>query len=283
MLVELNGKKYEGTHFYNTDRATALKDSQSDGYRPVFMNEFADLRIEAEKDSDLWRKWVVTPSLKATGKTNKNSKVVVYVHLNNYLSNQENIRKAIKQGLVNYAGKIPQDEFQKAVDLDGKKDEKGNRLVWVIPHETLKKSPSGVIPTSISLEHPQTIPFLGGEERAKKYLKKFEQVFGDKIGIWHSDDLFDEVVGRLLYAGNGYGDGGYGGGLDGNGSLGNYALFFGVRDLGAEGASQKIPESPEEAKKIPVPKLEEILQFSRKFVPEVAIKEYESGLKRLFE
>ena len=44
MLVNLNGKKYEGTPFYSRYRATALEESQSEGYRSVFMNELADLK-----------------------------------------------------------------------------------------------------------------------------------------------------------------------------------------------------------------------------------------------
>ena len=278
MKVKLNDKKYEGNTFYDSDRTLALENSQSDGYRPVFMNELADLRIEADKESELWQKGFVTPSLKATGKTNQKSKVVVYSHVDNYFSNPENIRKAIKQGLVNYAGKIPQDEFQKTVDMDGKTDKKGNRLVWVIPYENLKESPSAIIPVNEALEHPQTIPFLGGEERAKKYLNKFKEVHGKNIGIWHSDDLSDEALGRLLVVGNNCNNG-----LNGNVDLDNNAQFFGVRELGAEGVAQKISESPKKPEKVKAPNLEEILQFSRKFVPEIARKEYESGLKNFFE
>ena len=81
----------------------------------------------------------------------------------------------------------------------------------------------------------------------------------------------------MLVAGDDYGNGLIGDGLDSD------ARFFGVRELGAEGVAQKISESPKKPEKVKAPNLEEILQFSRKFVPEIVRKEYESGLKNFFE
>ncbi|MBI4739697.1 hypothetical protein HY772_09255 [Candidatus Woesearchaeota archaeon] len=52
-----------------------------------------------------------------------------------------------------------------------------------------------------ALKHPQTIPFLGGRERAKQYLAKHVQVYGSRIGISHSDDLDEKPRGRLLFLG----------------------------------------------------------------------------------
>ena len=277
MEVTLQDKNYEGKSFYNNELVKALEDSQEDNFRPVFMNEFADLRIKADKQDELIKKWYLTPSLRATGITNQGSKVVVYAHTDNYFSNQKNVRKARKD-LVNGAGKLPQEEFQKLVDQDKKENENKNRLVYVVDYEKLKKSSSKVIPVSQALEHPQTIPFLGGEERAKLYLEKHKEVYGNTIGIWHSNDLQDEAFGRLLYAGYGYYNG-----LSGDDDLDGIGRFFGVRPLVV--VEKKIPpqETKPKEKQIKVPSLEEIIQVSRKFVPEIAQEKFKEELKKLYE
>ncbi|MBI2632059.1 hypothetical protein HYW75_03585 [Candidatus Pacearchaeota archaeon] len=65
-------------------------------------------------------------------------------------------------------------------------------------------------------------------------MKRHEEVYGDKIGIWKKNDLYDDVsVGRLLFVGSGD-DGGLGGG---NYLLRGYGRFVGVR-RSAEGTSQ---------------------------------------------
>ena len=280
MKVKLNGKELEGNSFDNTNPAQALEDSQSDGYRPLFMPEVTDLRIDADKNSELFN-WHITPSIRATGETNQGNKIVVYAHVDNYFSNPNNIRTA-RKNLVNGAGRIPQEEFQKLVDKDELKDDRGNRLVWVISYEKLRKSSAGIISVDSAMNHPQTIPFLGGEERARKYLEKHEEVFGPNIGIWHTDDLREEALGRLLRVGDDYD----GGGLVGNDDLYDVARFFGVRDVSAEGAEEKNPVLVANTKatpKISAPRLEDILAFSTRFVPEVARREYEAGLRNLFK
>ena len=52
------------------------------------------------------------------------------------------------------------------------------------------------------MEHPQTIPFLGGSARAEQYLQQHKKVKGNEIGVWHTDDLADEPLGSLLFLGN---------------------------------------------------------------------------------
>jgi hypothetical protein len=84
--------------------------------------------------------------------------------------------------------------------------EDGER-VFVVDHKLLQRWPSGVYginaPTRehmdayggkiggvdmIATNHPQTKPFLR-LENAERYLEKHTEVIGNRIGIWHSDDL----------------------------------------------------------------------------------------------
>lgn len=56
-----------------------------------------------------------------------------------------------------------------------------------------------------ALEHPETIPFLGGEDRAQKYLARHEQIYGKEIGIWLDIHDYETIVpkpkGMLLQLG----------------------------------------------------------------------------------
>lgn len=264
----VQGKEFES--LIRNGNYHALKELKEQGYFPVFMPQLIDARIEAPKDSRLWQVWYSTPTVRATGKTSSGNKVVVYAHTENYLSNPENLKKALSS-MVNYAGRIPQEEFQGLVDKDGMTDESGNRLVWVIDYDTLRKSSSGVIKVAKALEHPQTIPFIGGEERTQKYLERHKEVYGNNIGIWHSDDLNqygNEPLGRLLCVGS-YDYDGLSGGNDLNDDV---ARFVGVRN-GAEGAMQKISS----------PNLEQVLKASEEFVPPVARKDFETRLAKLYQ
>ncbi len=216
----------EGKVFYNSGLYKALEECQNSGYEAIFMPQLIDARIESFKDSQIWTNDYDAPSIKATGETKQGNKVVVYGHVSNYLSSPKNIEKAIEQGLVNGAGILPKNEFQRLLDL------KDNKNVFVVSYENLMNSKSGVISLKDALKHPQTIPFLGGRERAEAYLEKHKQIYGDKIGIYCSDDLHEKPLGRLLFAGGCYYN------LLG-GSLGDDGRFVGVRK-NAEGVSQKI-------------------------------------------
>ena len=226
-------RNLEGKEFHNNRADKALKACQDEGFEAQFMPSIADTRIEAEKDARIWQTWYSAPSVRATGRTKQDNAVVVYAHIPNYFSNPNNIETAISQGLINGAGIMPQNELQRLLDLED------NKNVFVIDYNTLRNSSSGVIPLKNALKHPQTIPFLSGKERAEKYLDRHNEVYGNQIGIWHSDDLSDKPVGRLLYVGNNYNNG-----LYGNNNLNNSARFIGVH--GAEGASQKIVPSKEQ-------------------------------------
>lgn len=210
------------------DRADrALKNLTDQGYTPVYMPQLVDARMQASKDDRIWQTHFTTPSIIATGKTSKGALVVVYSHKENYFSYPKNIESAINWGMVNYAGRLPQDVFQSLVDMDGQTDEYGDQLSFVLDADKLRKSKSGIIPVKQALDHPQTIPFLGGENRAQRYLQRHEEVYGDKIRIWHRDDLSEdgEPLARLLWLGNNYNNG-----LLGNDDLDDgSAHFLGVR------------------------------------------------------
>ncbi|GEM_PF-1712488 len=178
--------------------SASLQDCLQSGYQPLFMPELALVRSRSAKDARPWQVWYVTPSMRATGQTKAGSKVVVYAHVPNYFSEPANIKNVIESGkLKNYAGEIPQADFDKLVDLNG------NGRVFVVDYDTLRKSPSEVIHVDDALEHPQTIPFLGGEAIAQAYLAKHKEVYGNRIGVWHFDD-FDKKTphGRVLFLGD---------------------------------------------------------------------------------
>jgi len=246
--------------FRNDDLATALENCQSEGYKAMFMPELADARV---KGKAAWDKWYSTPSVRATGKTNQGNAVVVYAHIPNYFSNPENIKSALSS-LVNGAGRMPQEEFQKLVDAeDGKK-------VFVVDYDKLKNSKSERIPLSEAIEHPQTIPFLGGQERAEEYLAKFKEAYNtNQIGIWHCDDLNENsLMGRLLFVGNDDYN------LNGDGNLSNIGRFLGVR-------RERVAEDG--AKKIKTPSLNEILKYSKNFVAKASQEDFEQGLRQLYQ
>ncbi len=228
----------EAREFYADRTDKALRDclSQTEeapqGCEPLYMPEIIDARIESPKDSRIWEIWWTAPSIRATGRTKQGKEYVVYAHVPNYFSHPENIEEEIKSNR-NGAGIMSRDEFQRLLDL------KDDKSVFVIDYETLKKSFSGLIKLKDALKHPPTIPFLGGKERAKRYLDRHEEVYEDRIGIWHSDDLAEEPLASLLFVGDNYYSG-LGGNyyiLYGNGH------FLGVRkDTGEACAPKILPE-----------------------------------------
>jgi len=251
--------------FYSERADTALQDCQR-VHEVLFMPQLADARIlDQNKQSLVWDGWYTTISTRATGRTKQGSPVVVYAHVPNYFSNPENIRVAIEQGLANYAGRMPQEEFQRLLDLQDDKH------VFVIDHNKLRSSTSGVIATKDALKHPQTVPFIGGEERAEQYIKAHEKVFGNRIGIWHCDDLSDIPLGHLLFlGGTDYV------GLIGGNVLSDSARFVGVRR--GSGSAKNFPEPVET-----LPTIEQILFLAGDYVPKALQSDFERKLKKLYK
>ena len=193
----------KGRDFYSEGTygiADSLKACSDAGYQALFMPELAMARSDAEKYSALWNKWFLTPSVRATGRTKAGNSIVVYAHVPTSLSNPANIRKLIGDNvLVNGAGLMKEDEFYSLIDQDG------NGRVFVVDYNTLRSSTNGMIKVDDALRHPQTKPFLGGEKIAEAYLTKHKDVYGKNICVWHSDDLKDSPMARLLCADSYYG------------------------------------------------------------------------------
>ena len=214
--------------FYDVPAGIALRDAQKE-HKVLYMPQVADARINGKLP---WDEWVTTPSIKATGRTRQGNAVVVYAHIPNWLANPENMKITRRQYLIKYKTRIPgddveqrliraiarsthptripQDELQRLVDANEQIDAQGSRLVWVVDYDdklrkfddmVVKKSDLGSIPIIQALEHPETIAFLGGQERAELYLKAHAKAYStEKIGIyWYLDDLdHDSPSARLL-------------------------------------------------------------------------------------
>ena len=254
----------------------ALRQCQDAGYRALFVPELADARIASPKKARVWNTWYTTPSLLATGRSKGNKPVVIYAHVPHYFSNSDNLAQAVKQGLVNYAGRMPNSEFQRLLGLED------NEAVFVVDHKKLKRSPSGIIDVEQALEHPQTIPFLGGSARAEQYLQQHKKVKGNEIGIWYNDDLADEPLGRLLFLGDYRGSAL--GGLD---YLSYFGRFVGVAASEAPKARAARKSTPyREAGAVAGPSLDELLDEIIALAPEHVSKAgkpaYEVAVRKLF-
>jgi hypothetical protein len=247
----------EGEEFYADTVAKALAACRAptkeapEGHDALFMPEFIDTRIFSGGEDRVWQTWFLTQSIRATMRR-QGTPVVAYVHKPNHFSDPKNIARAVQEGLRNGAGILPKDESQRILD-----SEDGNR-VHVIELAKLMSWPPGIYgidePTKehmkeysgkigcvdmLAINHPQTIPFIGQESRARQYLGRHKVVFGPVIRIVYSNDLQEDdvAVARPLYAGvNFY----YG--LNGGGRLLNNGRFLGVRcGAGEASASQNFP------------------------------------------
>jgi len=171
----------------------ALTQCLEAGYTHLFIPQVADSRICASVNDYVVQNWFSTPSVRVTGRSKGGKAVVVYGHVPNHFSNPANIKVAREAGLVNGAGKMPLLDFYNLLELEDGEN------VSVVDYNTLRSSESGVIKVNKAMKHPQTIPFLGGKDRAERYLAKHNEFYGDSIGIWHSDDLGDVPQGRPLF------------------------------------------------------------------------------------
>ncbi|GEM_PF-2233055 len=227
MTIRLQDTK----EFYHDEADVALENCQTAGYQAAFMPQLADVRINGQAS---WNKKFSTPSIRATGRTKQGNTVVVYAHVPTSITTPEAIRQ--KNSLLSERQRIyghnkvhlPQEEFQTLVDQDGKTDDHGNRLIWVIDHDVLVRANFGDVPIAEALEHPQTIPFLGGQERAERYLKEHARAYVTKeICVWYYKDLEnDPPLAHLLKLGCNRCEG-----LVGADSFGGSLRFLGIKNL----------------------------------------------------
>ncbi len=227
----VEGKEFEVLEPFGLEKA--LRQCQDVGYKPLFVPQLADARIASPKKARVWNNWYSTTSLRVTGRSKGNKLVVVYAHVPNYFSNPDNIAKAVRsvEDLIYYrtgtGGRIPEKEVHRLLKLEDDEN------VFVIDYNKLRNSSSGVIDVSEALEHPQTVPFLGGQARAEQYLQQYKKVRGNTIGIRHFDDLGEEFLGHLLFFGN-----------NNKNALNDNCLFIGGRFVGvAQEMQQSLPKT----------------------------------------
>lgn len=228
--------------------AGGLKETLDTGYKPLFMPEFALVNLEAIKLLNMYRlgeekvrelskgelaasKIFVTPSLKASGRTQdgSGSKVVVYVHIPNPYSNPECIVEAVNnRRLRKGAGPISQNDFDYLVSLDG------NGRVFVVDGAA-RRAQTETLEVDNALKDPHVIPFLGGEAAATRFLSNHKQYYGDLVDFDYVDDFDEETPrGRLIGIGS-YGMGASSRSLCADLNLDSDGTFFGVNPLAAAG------------------------------------------------
>ena len=238
---------------------------------PFFMPDMIRSRTSVDGNHRLWKTWWSSPSIRATGRTSGGTPVVLYAHVPNFYSDANNIRIAVEERkLVNGAGVLPREEFARLLSLEG-------NGVQVVDYNVLKNSTNGIIPISQAMKHPQTLPFFGVfEEEAQEYLKKHKSLYGSSIGIWHSDDLGEEPVARVLFLGYVINNV-----LNGYFILSNSGRVLGVRrcasisePVSATGTPQKISSAPS---------LEQVLALGTDFVPNIAQEEFEARVRALYK
>jgi len=235
----MEGPAEDIKEFSSTRQDDVLRNCLNAGYEALTMLDLIDRRIGSANEERIWQYGHSTLSIKATGKTKQRTPVAIYAHIHHDFSDPDSITGAIEQGLVNGAGIMTQDEFQRLLDLQNDKN------VFVVDYGKLKKtieSKGDVFNINIALEHPQTIPFLGGEERAQRYLQKHAQVYGDKVIIWSSDDLADQPLARLLFIG-----GKYLPSLNGDYALDGHGRFVGIPLPKGTAAENKLEKEVEES------------------------------------
>lgn len=194
---------FKGRMFYAEGTcgvADSLKACRSAGMEPLYMPELAMARVDADNDSILWKRRFLAPSVRITGRSKAGNPVAVYAHVPTSLSDPDSakIKKIIDDSTFNGVGPIPEDEFYALLDQEG------NGRVFVVDYAKLRKSrPSFVVEVDDVLDHPQMVPFLGGEQIAQKYLAKYKDVYNKsqyKLGVLHIDDLEDRPMGCVLSA-----------------------------------------------------------------------------------
>ena len=184
-----------------------LRACENAGYSPLFMPEFAQLRIAYP---GLFKDFGRTMSIRATGKTSAGSALEIYAHVPSDWSQRQYISDAIsEEKLIAYALPLTQESFD-ALEKRNDETKDGIRLVTVMDHTKVQRGKFGEQSLSRALENPHVQAFLGEEEQTEAYLEAHKKVHGNKIHLWHSDDLGNVPVARPLVLFNDYLSSNYG-------------------------------------------------------------------------
>ncbi|RJQ17104.1 hypothetical protein C4573_03550 [Candidatus Woesearchaeota archaeon] len=171
-----------------------IKNMEHSGYRPLFMPELVDARISTGRNNPVWKD-VATASIKVTGESRHGNYVVVYAHMPHPMLIADHVRNGYdnnqftqKFGILN----MPTVLFQQLLDKEDGKN------VFVLDATTAEQSVPekadmpgiGTIELKVedAIKHPLVIPFLGGCERAEKYLAKHAKTAGRRISLYNTPD-----------------------------------------------------------------------------------------------
>jgi len=198
-------KEYE--IFRKESIVETLRACEKAGYSPLFMPEFVQLRIA---HPGLFKDWGQTMSIRASGRTSAGSALEIYAHVPGDWSQRQYISDAIsEEKLIAYALPLTQESFDALEKRNGETKD-GIRLVTVMDHAQAQKWKFGEQSLSQALENPHVQAFLGEEEQTEAYLEAHKKVRGNKIHLWHSDDLGNVPVARPLVLFNDYLSSNYG-------------------------------------------------------------------------
>ena len=187
--------------FERDNIVATLRACENAGYSPLFMPEFAQLRIAYP---GLFKDFGRTMSIRATGKTSAGSALEIYAHVPGDWSQRQYISDAIsEEKLIAYALPLTQESFDALEKRNGETKD-GIRLVTVMDHAQAQKWKFGEQSIDEALENPHVQAFLGGGEQAEAYLEVHQKVHGNKIYVWHSNDLGNVPVARPLVLFSGY-------------------------------------------------------------------------------
>ena len=181
--------------FERENIVATLQACEKAGYSPLFMPEFAQLRIA---HPGLFKGWGRTMSIRATGKTSAGSALEIYAHVPGDWSQRQYISDAIsEEKLIAHALPLTQESFDALEKRNGETKD-GIQLVTVMDHAQAQKGKFGEQSLSQALENPHVQAFLGGGEQTEAYLEAHQKVRGNKIYVWHCNDLGDVPVARPL-------------------------------------------------------------------------------------
>ncbi len=199
---------------FNDYASTALSAMKVEEFMPVYFPLLAEGLMHAPYNdfSIAWKREYFTPSIRATGITRGGSKVIVYGHMPNSLNDITLLDSLIQpRDVINHQQTpipAPQEAFQQLVDADSLSDESGNRLVWVVDYETVKRhinttpdSTKGYYPQHYkdenALEHPEAAAIFASHERAYRFLQNLK-LAEKNLTIIYFDDFADEPRFRFI-------------------------------------------------------------------------------------